>query len=439
MSQLSLGLSLGLSLRRYTSRTPRGWLGDLSYAGFYLMVFTLCAGCDITSIESISTYSVGQELLSESSKSPKRRVYTTFASSIPSERRASLQTQLDAQKQEAEHTILALLRPALRCDVKDLNRCAKWRELVSHYAYDLRQVTLHAPQTYLRAQAWLKRGVTLLRDASIQHQILGVHILYIGVSRLKLRSLPQRAELSREVLNLLESERDPLHKTRLLSLLHELTPRGEGSVFKRFTEPTVAAEVQESVWKILIQRHSIAEPLSIRQIKRSMNHIVSPRMHARLIQAAGLIKSPLVVRWCGKRWWETPLFTECRDALTHLHSKSATRALWRWSSALLKEADQTLNGDLELAESLSRLSYGVFGPRLKRRYLDLLDRFFSRRRAERAALHLAQSWLNLTPKRFATEICLRYLKPRKTHIVSQTQTFKTLLRTMIHQIDQRPL
>ena len=89
-----------------------------------------------------------------------------------------------------------------------------------------------------------------------------------------------------------------------------------------------------------------------------------------------------------------------------------------------------------VAEGLSRLSYGTFTPRLKRRYIEMLDRFFSRRRAERASLLIARSWVNLTPKRFAMEICLRYLKPRKTHIVSQTQTFQELLRRLIRQINQ---
>ena len=88
-----------------------------------------------------------------------------------------------------------------------------------------------------------------------------------------------------------------------------------------------------------------------------------------------------------------------------------------------------------LASALSHLSYGTFTPRLKRNYIKLLDRFFSRRRTEEAALLVAQSWLRLTPRRFAREIYLRYLKAKNSNVASQSHLFKRQLRHFIHVLD----
>jgi len=332
-----------------------------------------------------------------------------------------------------------LVLAALRCEVKNLQQCKAWETLSQHYALDLRQVVIDGPKTLDRTQLWLNHGVQLLNSSHVNEQIVGVELLLAGVRRLKYRMIPGRSKLSQQVIDLIAREQDPLHKTRLLTLLHELTPLQSNTFFRSFTRPNLPAEVQERAWQILALRHSPTERVSLTQVKRAMRNTQSLVVKASIIRAASLLKTPLIVRWCGRKWWQTKLYQDCRDALTLLGTKSATKSLWMWVDAIFEEADQALNSDQMLAKALTHLSYGKFTRRLKRRYLKLLDRFFSRRRTEKAALLVAQSWLRLTPRKFAREVLLRYLKSKQTNVASQSHLFKRQLRHFIHILDDSQL
>jgi hypothetical protein len=347
--------------------------------------------------------------------------------------------QSSLQNKPERPEVHLLISETLRCEVKTLKQCAEWHKLFQQYASDLRQVVIDGPQTLDRPRSWLDQGAQLLTSTHINAQIIGVELLLIGARRLKYRIIPQRLQLSTQVQKLIASERDSLHQTRLLTLLHELTPLESGNLFRAFTDKDFSEEVQERAWQILALRHSPKEPVSLSHVKRAMRYTQSLVVKASIIRAASLLKTPLIVRWCGRKWWQTKLYQDCRDGLTLLGTKSATRLLWMWVDALFEETDQALNSDQMLASALSHLSYGTFTPRLKRRYIKLLDRFFSRRRTEESALLVAQSWLHLTPRRFAREVYLRYLKSKKANVASQSHLFKRQLRQFIHILDASKL
>ena len=351
----------------------------------------------------------------------------------------SVQTTLSTPLDHRLGEIKSLINAALSCDVTSLSRCGAWVQLISRYAYHLRRVVIHAPATYVEAEIWLKQGMILAKSTKVDTQILGIQILLIGARRLKYRLIPSNESLVQQTHEMIKREVDPLHQARLLSLLHELTPHPQmPSLFTPFISVDQPEEVQEQAWRIMIKRHALGEPISLKAIKRTMQSSPSTSVKASLISAASHIKSPLVVRWCHGQWWQTKLYEDCRDGLTALRTKSATQALWKWVDALFDEVDQALNSDRVLAEALTHLSLGNFTPRLKRRYLKLLDRFFSRRRSEEAVLLVAHSWLELRPKRFAHEVLLRYLKPNQTSIASQSYIFKQQLRNLVHLLKSKP-
>lgn len=328
-----------------------------------------------------------------------------------------------------------LISRVLKCEVKTLKQCASWDTLLRQYAFDLRQVVIDGPQTLERAHQWFNQGAQLLTSTHINAQIVGVEILLVGARRLKYRIIPQRERLSEQVQRLITNEQDSLHQTRLLTLLHELTPTQSSALLRSFTDQRFPEEVQERAWQLLALRHSPTERVSLAHVKRAMKSTQSIVVKASIIRAASTLKTPLIVRWCGRKWWQTKLYQDCRDALTLLGTKSATLSLWMWVDALFEETDQALNSDQVLAAALTHLSYGTFTRRLKRRYIKVLDRFFSRRRTEEAALSVARSWLRLTPRRFAREIYLRYLKAKKSNVASQSHLFKRQLRHFIHVLD----
>ena len=113
---------------------------------------------------------------------------------------------------------------------------------------------------------------------------------------------------------------------------------------------------------------------------------------ASLINAVIPLRNAKVINWCGKEWWRSELYIPCRDAIASLDSERASYELWRWVKSIFEELDQTISADIMIAEALTYLSPNVRSQRSQRRYRKLLDRFFKRRRAEKAAILLAQSW-----------------------------------------------
>ena len=96
--------------------------------------------------------------------------------------------------------------------------------------------------------------------------------------------------------------------------------------------------------------------------------------------------------------------------------------------------DQALNADQKIAEGLIYLSKSTRTSHAEKRYQKLLDRFFSRRRAELATIAIANSWLALPSKRFALELSLRYLRAKPSDIITQSHFFEQHLRKIIYQL-----
>ena len=339
------------------------------------------------------------------------------------------------QNLDARLSIVRLTKDVLkRCSGESLHRCTAWSTLHMKLTSDLRMIVINAPYTTKIIDHWVDRALELLLVESPTSQALSAELLLVISKRTKFRYLSVRKRIRGALEQRLSDRLDPLFTARLLIIFHELAPLGSGEIFKKFTSVDRPPEVQEVAWRIIAQRHSVQEPVQLSSIKRAMRDHESLMVKASLIRAISVLKNSRVIRWCGHRWWENELYVPCREALTLLGNERASRELWKWVKAMFHDLEQALNADRQLAEALIILSRATHSGRSEKRYKKLLDRFFSRRRSESAAIKVADSWLHLSSKRLALELSLRYLRATTPNIVSQSHFFEEHLRKVVYQL-----
>lgn len=343
----------------------------------------------------------------------------------------SIQPYVLAQKQaEAVFT---------QCQVTTLDQCSEWRALYEQVTADLREVTVNAPQTLLKTQVWLGISETCLRSDLLKMRQLGGELLKIILRRLRDRELPKEAHLRATLEELTFQEKDPLHQTDLLTLLHWLTPLGEGQGLIEYTHKDRPVEVQERAWRLMAERHSEAEPLMLNPLRSSYRSATNLSLKSGMIRAASSINAPIVIRWCGQEWWQTQLFEDCKLALSRQYDERATRSLLKWVDTVYEESEQSLKSDELLADALDHLSRAKLSSRARRRYLNYLDRYFYRRRSEQSSIQVIESWRNLSSPRFALELCLRYYRPKDPKVVAQAHLFERHLKQLIHELSDQAL
>ena len=327
-----------------------------------------------------------------------------------------------------------MMRAVQRCPREDVTRCQEWFTLVDLLTADLRQLVIGARSTIVRVDQWVEQSLSLLEEESAKGQSLAVEILITLSKRLKFRSFPMKSVLTHRLNIAINQEKDPLISSRLLNVLSELTPLGYGQSFYKYTGEEWSSEVQSAAWRVIASRHSNVEPVKLQRLSQAMVRVKSRGVKSSLILAAVDLKTPRVIRWCGEEWWRTELFESCREALSHLGTERASRSLWKWVKSLFSDMDQALNADQTIAKGLIYLSRATHTSKAEKRYQRLLDRFFARRRAEPAAIAIAESWLELPSKRFALELSLRYLRAKSSKIVTQSHFFEQHLRKIIYQL-----
>lgn len=344
--------------------------------------------------------------------------------------------QLKTPKGEQDEKQLQfLMRNARqRCPQEDITRCQEWTILSSQLTADLRGFVVGAVTTTVRIQQWKDEALSFLDEEASQSQSLAVEILLILCKRMKYRYFQERNRMIEHLSRSIDKGRDPLISSRLLVVLNELIPLGDGELFYRYTDPDWPDEVQSAAWRVIASRHSKLEPVQEKTLIQSMMTVKSQTIKSSLIFAAVELRTPKVIRWCGEDWWRTELFESCREALSGLASERASRSLWRWVKSLFDDMDQTLNADQKIAEGLVYLSEATQTAQAEKRYLKLLDRFFERRRAEPAAMAVAESWLKLPSKRYGLELALRYLRAKSSKIVTQSHFFEQHVRKIIYQL-----
>ena len=320
------------------------------------------------------------------------------------------------------------------CEMASFDQCPAWQNLHQELVKDLRRVFISSLVSILQSKVWIQTSIDLLSHSENRQRNLGANILLIVTKRLKFRHLPLRNELILALNEELDDFQNSPYVTKLIYIFSYILPLGQGDFFYKFTKPHVPPEVQVAVWDVLSQRHSKQEPIKLSQVIRAMKHASAPFLKASLIKAATPLKLPQMIKWCGKEWWQNELFIPCRNALMILGNKRAAIELWKWTKNLFIEVDQALDADRQIAEALTYLSYCTKSKRAEKRYLKLLDRFFSRRRSEQASIEVAQSWLTLPNKRFAMEVSLRYLRPKHAKIETQSHFFEQHLRKVILQL-----
>ena len=322
------------------------------------------------------------------------------------------------------------------CESLSLYDCAAWRRLFERYSTDLRQPIIGVTKTLDYVRPWVNKGRQLLVSGETAKLLLGVKLITISVQRLKYRILPEEHELKRELSQLAKEERDPIHQAELISLLHLMTPLGEGKYLQAYISLDLSNVVQERAWRILAQRHSVQEPLQLSLIKKTMRVTSSLSVKASVIFAASQLNHSRIIKWCGREWWQSELFKDCKIALSKLDHHRATRALFNWLTTLFEESEHMLNSDDQLAGALVLLGHKKLNQRARRRYLTLLDRFFFRRRTDQAALKVLNSIRYLSPRRFALEVCLRYFRPKNRKVATQSHLFDRTLRQLIHELNE---
>lgn len=323
---------------------------------------------------------------------------------------------------------------AKRCQINELWQCKKWLEAYETLAYDLRQVKNFALHSLRRTETWVSLAIPLLDHEDIQVRTIGAELLTIIAERLKFRFIPKLQDLKDKIHEVINANDQPLQRSKLLMVLNHLLPLGKGADFYRFTNANEDSEVQITAWEILAQRHSKQEPIQFKKVKKAMKVNTSLSVKASLIKAIIPLKSSKVIQWCGKEWWRNQLYIPCRNAIAALGSERASYELWRWIKSIFEEFDQTISADLMIAEALTYLSPNVRSRRSQRRYRKLLDRFFKRRRTEKAAILVAQSWLRLPSSRYALETSLRYFRPKLANITAQSYFFEQALKRIIYQL-----
>ncbi len=321
-----------------------------------------------------------------------------------------------------------------RCELNQLWQCQQWLNAYQNLAYDIRQVKKHAELSMRGIHIWTQEVMSLLQHHEIKQQVIAAELLTIIVERLKFRSIPQLDDLTQQINQVIEQSEQPLQKSKLIIILSHLMPLGTGEVFYRFVDSQESSEVQTTAWDILTERHSKQEPIRFKAIQKAMKRNSSLSVKASLIRAATPLKSSKLIAWCGKEWWRNELYLPCRDAISSLDSERASLELWRWIKSIFEEYDQTISADLLIAEALTYLSPNVRSRRAQRRYRKLLDLFFKRRRAEKAAILVAQSWLKLPSSRYALETSLRYFRPKIANIAVQSHFFEQALKRIIYQL-----
>lgn len=339
--------------------------------------------------------------------------------------------ELELKAQHIQHIVQSVLQ---NCEAFSLWGCSSWQNLYKVLAQDLRQVNMQGTHTELYAQLWIELALVQLRQEITLSQSIGAELLTVISQRLRFRKLPNPDSLRQEVLNILEVTQEPLQRSKLIQILSLLSPLGQGEIFYTYTQSHEAIEVQVSAWTVIAKRHSPQETVPFKKLKEAMKQVTSLSVKAALIRAAIPLKNAKVINWCDKEWWRTELYQPCRDAFYVLNTERASYELWRWVKHLFIEYDQTISADSIIAEALTYLSPSIRSRRSKRRYQQLLDQYFSRRRAEKASILVAQSWLKLPSNRYALEISLRYFRPKTAKIVSQSHFFEQALKNIIYQL-----
>ncbi|MAD60503.1 MAG: hypothetical protein CMH49_03175 [Myxococcales bacterium] len=339
------------------------------------------------------------------------------------------------QVQSARREIqIQIMLSAKRCQINELWQCQTWLKTYQDLTYDLRQVKKFAANSLNRTQTWIELAVSLLDHDDIKMQSIGAELLTIVVERLKFRFIPKLSKLKDKINKVINTSDQPLQKSKLIMILNHLLPLGDGEVFYRFTDGQEDIEVQMTAWQVLAQRHSQQESIKFKKVQKAMKLNPSLSVKASLIKAIIPLKSSKVIHWCGKEWWRNELYIPCRDAISTLESERASYELWRWIKSIFEEFDQTISADLMIAEALTYLSPNVRSQRSQRRYRKLLDKFFKRRRTEKAAILVAESWLELPSTRYALEISLRYFRPKIANITAQSHFFEQALKRIIYQL-----
>ena len=364
-------------------------------------------------------------------ESSKNQEASTGKYSLLESKRADLSKQVQSARQEIQMLIIS---SAKRCQINELWQCKAWLKSYQDLAYDLRQVKKFATESLKRTQTWIELALPLLDHSNIKMQTIGAELLTIIVERLKFRFIPKLHELKNKINEVISTSDQPLQRSKLIMILNHLLPLGEGEIFYRFTDSREDIEVQMSAWQVLAQRHSQQEPIRFKKVQKAMKLNPSLSVKASLIKAIIPLKISKVIHWCGKEWWRNELYIPCRDAISNLESERASYELWRWIKSIFEEFDQTISADLMIAEALTYLSPNVRSRRSQRRYRKLLDRFFKRRRTEKAAILVAQSWLELPSSRYALETSLRYFRPKLANITAQSYFFEQALKRIIYQL-----
>ena len=341
-----------------------------------------------------------------------------------------------SSRREASHKeIERLVKQSIkRCQMNEIWQCKAWLKAYQVMTYDLRLARKYAQSSFTRTQIWIELAMSLLSDQDVKTQTISAELLTIAVERLKFRFIPNLPALKTRVNEVISESDQPLQKSKLIKLLNHLLPLGKGESFYEFTNPQESIEVQITAWNILAQRHSEYEKIKFKKVHKVMKLNPSLSVKASLIKAVIPLRKSKVINWCGKEWWRSELYIPCRDAISSLDSERASYELWRWVKSIFEELDQTIGADIMIAEALTYLSPNVRSQRSQRRYRKLLDRFFKRRRSEKAAILLAQSWLKLPSNRYALETSLRYFRPKLANIAIQSYFFEQALKRIIYQL-----
>lgn len=336
-----------------------------------------------------------------------------------------------AQRTDHQYLFQQAIR---RCQGEPLWSCKSWYLVYAQVTKDLRKVRVNAPLSMTLVGYWIDDSLDMIKRSSPLAQNIGAEVIAIIVERLRFRSLPKRAVLKKELMSLVHISDNPIHTAKLITTLNHLIPMGEGDFFYNFIKQDLPVETQVAAWEVIAKRHSDKEKIKLSQIRKVIKNHPTISVKASLINAVKPFKTSKVIGWCGKEWWHNELFIPCRNALSYLGNERAAYELWKWVKTIFEEVDQAINADQSIAEALTYLSACTRSPRSQRRYKKILDRFFSRRRSETAAILVSQSWLNLPSKRFAMEISLRYFRPKLPKIVAQSHFFEQNLKRIIYQL-----
>ena len=312
--------------------------------------------------------------------------------------------------------------------------CPEWRKRFPHLSQIFTLYSPHFPLLEKPTLHWVEATLDGLKSLQDEYKYASFAVLELALKRLEYQDQNLVKKILEQIQSNLTQEKDPIWSTQLLNLLGRFTPLGQGQWIHRYTDPSFPLEVRSKAWSLMTERHGTDEPLNLKKLKKQFSQEKSLLVRGSLIRAAGRLRYQPLIHWCGRQWWEDELFDSCRWALGQLKTEGAFKALISWIRIRFRENRQTLISDLELAQSLTSLTPLTQLPKMQMQYRSFLDRFFSKKRADPAALVIAQELYKIRPSTYAISLIKRYYKASDKGLELQSHLFNQHLKQFIHQL-----